>query len=188
MARIIKKITVDVSKPNFFTAIIAKQYDSKSRFLEATLVHDNEQVVVEPTATVTINAKRKDGVAKPFAGEVNEDGTVVVPLTYWMLELYGTVDCDISIIDTDGEKLTSTKFVLDVERASCSNEDIESDEDFDILSKLIDEAKNGVTDKNYNAESENAQSGIAVAQAIDGLRTELQGGIDEVSELVGGAE
>lgn len=133
MAQIIQNINVEVSKPNFFAAIVAKQYDSKSRFLKATLVHEGEKVQIPSTSTVTINAKRNNGSEKSFNGEVNDDGTVTVPLTYWMLEIEGTLKCDISIFDTDESKLTSTDFVVEVEKASCANPDVTDSEKYDVL-------------------------------------------------------
>lgn len=133
MVSIIQKISVEVSKPNFFQAIVAKQYDSNSRFLKATLIQDNEKISVASTSTVTINAKRNDGTEKSFAGEVNDDGTVTVPLTYWMLELDGTLECDISIFGADESKLTSTRFIVEVERASCQGDDVTDADKCDIL-------------------------------------------------------
>ena len=133
MAKIIQNITVEVSKPNFFQAIVAKQFDSDSRFLKATLINGSETIKVAPTSTVTINARRNDGAEKPFVGVVNDDGTVTVPLTYWILELEGTVECDISIIDKENSKLTSTKFIVDVERASCADPDVTDSSNYDIL-------------------------------------------------------
>lgn len=139
MAQIIKKISLEVSKPNIIQAIVAKQYDNNSRFLKVTLMHENQKIEILPTSTVTINAKRNDGTEKPFMGEANDDGTATVPLTYWMLELEGEVWCDVSVIDTEGRKLTSTKFELLVEKASCSNSDITEDENYDVLVQLIAE-------------------------------------------------
>ena len=44
MIQIIQDITVEVAKPNFFQAIVAKQFDSNSRFLKATfMVEINEE-------------------------------------------------------------------------------------------------------------------------------------------------
>ena len=133
MISIIQDITVEVSKPNFFQAIVAKQYDSNSRFLKATLVQDSEKINISKTSTVTINAKRNDGTEKSFSGEVNDNGTVTVPLTYWMLELNGTLECDISIFGADESKLTSTKFIVEVERASCSGGDVTDSDKCDII-------------------------------------------------------
>ena len=168
MIRVIQELKIEVSKPNFIQAIVAKQYDNNSRFLKVTLVNGNEEITVMPTSTVTINAKRKDGESKAFAGEVNDDGTVTVPLTYWMLELDGTVNCDISVVDIEGRKLTTTTFVMSVERASFNGDEISDDENYDILVKLIEDVNKVKPDLEFDPESENAQSGIAVAQALSG--------------------
>ena len=137
MAIITKKITVDVAADNIFRSIVAKQYDTNSRFIEARLTNEGEEINVNPTSTVLINARREDNEAKPFEGVVNEDGTITVPITYWMLELDGEVVCDISIIDSDESKLTTTSFTIKVEAASCSDEEIGDSEDYDILTRLI---------------------------------------------------
>lgn len=127
MAQIIQKISVEVSKPNFFQAIVAKQYDNNSRFLKVTLVHNGEKIEIRPEATVTINAKRNDGTSNSFMGEVNADGTATVPVNYWMLELAGTLICDVSVIGADEKKLTTTTFIVEVEEAACTNGDISTE-------------------------------------------------------------
>lgn len=136
-----REISVDVSKRNVFSAIVAKQNDSNSRFLKVTITNLGEKMSVDENSTVIINALRKDGTAKSFIGEANDDGTVTVPLTVWMLELDDEVQCDISIIGTEDCKLTTTTFILAVEAASCSSDDISENEDYDLLVTLINDAK-----------------------------------------------
>ena len=123
MAEIIKKITVDVMGENLFESIVAKQNDYNSRFLNVTFVSENDIIEIDPSSTVLINALRADSEAKSFAGTVNEDGTVTVPLTSWMLELDDVVKCDISIIDDSSRKLTSTLFTVTDEEAANGNGD-----------------------------------------------------------------
>ena len=141
MAQILREITVDVAQLNRFQAIVAKQYDKQSRFLKVQLTNLEEPIEVDRNATVVINARREDEVAKSFAGEVNNDGTVTVPLTYWMLELDGTVKCDISIIVGEDTMLTTTLFELEVQEAAADDTSIEKDEDYGILVSLITEVK-----------------------------------------------
>ena len=174
MVQIIKKISLEVSKPNLIQAIVAKQYDNNSRFLQVTLIHEGKKIEIAPTSTILINAKRIDGTEKPFAGEANDDGTATVPLTYWMLELEGEVWCDVSVIDTEGRKLTSTKFELLVEKASCSNSDITEDENYDVLIKLIEDVNKAKPDLKYDPTSENAQSGFAVAEAFSDVANAIK--------------
>lgn len=141
MAIVIKPITVEVSKPNIFQAIAAKQNDSNSRFLNVTIVNEGEKITVLPTSMVTINAKRSDGQSNSFFGEINDDGTVTVPLHSWILELAGYVNCDVSIIDASNRKLTSTTFALLVEEAAHGSDDISEDEQYNILVNLIEEVE-----------------------------------------------
>ena len=141
MAKITQPINLEVAKPNIFQALVAKQNDCNSRFLQVTLVHNGEKIEIDPTSLVTINADRNDGESKTFEGIANNDGTATVPLTVWMLELAGTLYCDVSIIDKENSKLTSTKFMVMVEEAACSDEDIEQSDDYNILTKLIAEVK-----------------------------------------------
>lgn len=137
MAQITKEITVDVAKKNLFQAIVAKQNDSNSRFLKVTLCNEGDKIEVPSNATALINAERADDGSKAFAGTVNGDGTVTVPLTNWMLELDDIVRCSISIIGSDEEKLTSTSFSVEVEAAETTSSDISEDENYDILVRLI---------------------------------------------------
>lgn len=137
MAQIVKEISVDVAKRNLFQAIVAKQHDSNSRFLKVTLVNEGEPILVDTTSVVTINACRADGSAGAFAGVVNGDGTVTVPLTNWMLELDDTVKCDITVVDAESRKLTSTSFELEVETAAYGDSEIKDDENYDLLVTLL---------------------------------------------------
>lgn len=145
MIEIIKELDIEVTKPNIFQAIVAKQYDMNTRFLKVTFRDCGTRIDIPniETAKVVINAERKDGQSKGFEGVINEDGTVTVPLHSWMLELDGTVICDISVIDTaidDNKKLTTTSFTLLVEKAAFGGTDITSDPQFDVLVALMDAA------------------------------------------------
>ena len=137
MAQITKDITVDVAKKNLFQALVAKQNDNNSRFLKVTICNEGTKIEVPSTATVLINAERADNSSKAFAGTVNSDGTVTVPLTNWMLGLDDIVRCSISVIGSDEQKLTSTSFSIDVEAAEYEGSDITDDENYDVLITLI---------------------------------------------------
>ena len=113
---------------------------------------------------VIINALREDNEAQAFGGTVNEDGTVTVPITYWMLELDGQVKCDISVIDSEQRKLSSTSFTISVEAAAYSGTDIVEDDDYDILVSLIADVSSvkvveadRVAAENKRIEAENAR-------------------------------
>lgn len=188
MAQVIKEIQVEVSKPNFFQAIVAKQFDSQSRWLRVTMVDNGEKITVADSSTVTINARRSDGGENKFVGSVDKGkGTVLVPLAYWMLELEGTVKSDVSVTDSSGRVLTTTNFTIEVERASCQSGNVSPDDaDVDILQGLINEvsALKGdiVAETTYDPESSNAMSGIAVAQAIQNVTINTDDKMSDTSE------
>lgn len=133
MAQIIREIRVDVSQPNVFQAIVAKQLDCNSRFLKITLVDFGVKIEVPETAKVTINANRPDGKSQSFMGVANNDGTITVPLAQWMLEVAGELKCDVSVINTtDNKRLTSTDFYVNVQEAANKNTDISENPDGEI--------------------------------------------------------
>lgn len=170
MAQILREITVDVAQLNRFEAIVAKQYDKSSRFLKVQLLNQGDPILVEPSAVVTINARRKDEQARVFAGEVNTDGTVTVPLTYWMLELDDIVKCDISIIVGTDTVLKTTLFELYVQEAAADDQAIIDDDDYDILLRLIQQVQE--TEEQLTSEYEASAAAIrqqyeaSMAQAV----------------------
>lgn len=187
MVVIVTDVKLEVSKPNYIQAIIAKQNDCNSRFLKVTLADQGVLIPIQSTSTVLINAERKDGESKSFYGEVNDDNTATVPLTSWILELDGEVKCDVSVINVEGRKLTSTSFVVLVEKTCNCSDDIVTDPAYDVLINLINEvneAKENLAtiDQNYNPESENPQSGKAVAEAIAEIGT--GGGSTQVDSML----
>ncbi len=179
MAQIIHEISIEVSKPNLFQAVVAKQHDCNSRFIKATIVNNGEKIDISSASTVTINARRSDGKAGSYEGVVNDDSTVTVPLHSWILENEGFVDCDISTIKENGEndeKLTTTKFLVFVEKASCGSDDIVNDPQYDVLTDLIEQVKKlspSEMDTELSETSENAVQNKVIAKAIGDIETAL---------------
>lgn len=173
MAEIIKKINVDVSKKNTFQAIVAKQGDTNSRFLQVQLVSEGESINIDLSSSVLINALRSDDRSDSFLGSVNPDGTVKVPLTPWMLEIDGLMTCSISVIDSQGRRLTSTSFAIEVQFAENTSGEINEDENYDILISLLADVSSTKEDtikatNNANSAATNANTAAASAnQAVE---------------------
>ena len=163
MAIITKAIKLETTQQNLIQAVIAKQNDCNSRFLKVTFLNEGSIIPLDSDSDVTINAERKDGSSKSFFGVVNDDDTATVPLHSWILELDGVVNCDISIIGTDGSKLTTTTFVVKVEKAANSSDDISSDPQYDVLANLVEE----LSEANKNIQQvANALKGTASGSAV----------------------
>lgn len=137
--KITKEITLDVSRLNRFQSIIAKQNDKDSRYLKVSVADEGNVLIIPSSAKVTITATRPDKFSSSFLGEVNEEGKAIVPLSPWMLELDGSISCEVSII-TEESVLTTTSFNVDVEPdESSGNSDVTQDPNYDILVELIQE-------------------------------------------------
>lgn len=141
--QIVKEITADVIKRGNSKAVYAKQNDVNSRFLNVRIQAEGNDIIVEPTSTVLLNVERSDKTTNIFECTINPDGTVKAPLTAWMLELSGTIICDISIIaeDTTVAKLTTMPFNIYVEMAVVSDSDIQDSEDYSIIIDLLNKAE-----------------------------------------------
>lgn len=181
MATILREITVDVAQLNRFQAIVAKQYDRQSRYLKVQLTNLGEPIQADLDAMVVINARREDGVANVFAGTVNADGTVTVPLTYWMLELDGTVKCDISIIVGEESVLTTTLFELEVQEAAADNEAIEENEDYGLLVQLLHDVEE--TEQELTAGYEQSAANLK-----DTYETSMNQALADVAEAISAAQ
>ena len=203
MIEIIKELSVEVTKPNIFQALVAKQYDMNTRFLKVTLMDCGTRIDVPyiETAKVVINAERKDGQSKGFDGVINEDGTVTVPLHSWMLELEGTVICDISVMDTaidNNKKLTTTSFTLIVEKAAYGGDDITSDPQFDVLVALLEAAPTAqeALDVSNQALAKSAEANekyeacVEATENANKVREEIEAGgyIESLKELNKGSK
>lgn len=118
MAEIINELTLDVARENRIQAVLGKQYDYKSRYLKVQIANNGEPIFVTAGTVATINATRADKQNNSFLGVVNDDGTVTVPITQWMLALDDYVKCDISMTDPQGRKLTTANFTVEVEHSN----------------------------------------------------------------------
>jgi hypothetical protein len=193
MIEIIKELNIEVSKPNVFQAVVAKQYDMNTRFIKATFVDGGDKITIDHTSTVkvVINALRPDGESRGFEGEVNNDGTVTVPLHSWMLEQVGTVTCDISFIDIetdDNKKLTTTSFTLYVEKAAFGGSDITTDPQYDVIVELLETCstasivaqealdKSNEANAKYEACVEATENASAATEELGAIKEELAEG------------
>ena len=195
---ITRSISIDVAQENRLQPIVAKQYDRASRFLNVQFLDMGTEMTIEQGATIVINAKRSDGQGLSFSGSVNSDGTVRVPITYWMLELDGPVVCDISIItgSSADTMLTSTSFTLEVQAAAVTNADVEENEDYPVLLELIHEVsefepelldiRNGVHGQTFNSAGDAVR---ASAEQLYNMKTGFDGVVyDSPVEMVQGSD
>lgn len=119
------------------TILLAKQNDINSRYIIATITDNGESITLPNNAVATLNIQRSDNLKKCYRAAI-EDNKVKAFLSSWAVELEGQLLCDISIIENE-EKLTTTSFVVMVEKASCTSEDIEDATSEDIITNILSE-------------------------------------------------
>ena len=179
--KITQELTLDTSRENAYKVVHAKQYDEDSRFLKVTITTRGEEIDVPSGATVVFGVKRADLESHDFAGVVNADGTVTVPLTNWMLQVAGKCVCDVSIIK-DGEKFSTLNFSVLVEYAPTNETDITEDEGYDVLVSLVERVENVVDhiDELDQRIAEAETSATAAAESAEAASEALLNAQDQI--------
>lgn len=115
-----QKIYVDTLRLNTTDIVQGKQGDSSSRYLNAILTENGKRIVIVGDANVYLAVIRPDEQAATFVGEVLQDGSVMIEIPDWVLEVPGRCSCSISVA-SEGRTLTSLSFILNVQPAEWSN-------------------------------------------------------------------
>lgn len=136
MAKIYQELKLDVLKANNAIRIQAKQNDVDSRYLKVTVTEDGKPIDMSGFTSVQINVKRDDGENEAFAGEIAE-GVVIVPIPSWALEVAGYASCDISMLNGEGEILTTLSFRLYVEKSNYKREITEDSPNYTAFEQAL---------------------------------------------------
>lgn len=203
------RVSLDMFDTLSQITIKAKKGDSACK-IHITLTKNGSIYKIGEGCHATFTAKKADGnfvynsctiegdtIVYDFTSSVDEDGICQISA------YEGVVDCEVTLFK-DNEQLTSPRFTLVIDGTVYNGEEIASTPQSDILKELINKAndtvneietklangdfkgedgKNAVTDQTYNPKSENAQSGIAVAEALLIYKEEI---VQEVLERLGG--
>ena len=138
--QIYHSLTVDVAKRNQYKAVSAKQLDCNSRFLKIELQNNGSAFDIPNNVTIAMAVER-NGETKAF-NCTYKDNYIVAPLDTWILQESGYVDCEIILLDTEtNSKLSSFLFSLEIEQNIYNDENIKSDENYDLLLSLIGDVK-----------------------------------------------
>ena len=158
-------IMLDTVRRNRINIIYAVENDYGARFITATIMTDGKKKAIERAAVVTINAERPDGQRKAFEGSVNEDGTVRVPVTQWMLEFEGEVVCSVSIV-TSTSRLTTTHFYIQAQYSVWDGTSAPSSDDpnKDVIVSIIAAENERVANENARISAENARKTAETAR------------------------
>lgn len=129
-------LTLNVNAQKSTQAIIAKQHDDKSRYIDIILVADDKPVVLnkERVTLTAFDKKLNETIAVTDCTIVN--GVIVAELTAAILSTATTLDCEITVYGTSKEIITSARFICIVD-SKLSTEVVEREPDFSALQTAL---------------------------------------------------
>ena len=137
MTGVTKKLSVDFSRKATVRPTFSVQNDNGSRNLIISLYDDGELYKAQGGTTAYLNYKRSDGVSCALLASVGES-EVSVSLNPAILGTAGLTECTVSLIDADGNKLTSSEFCLDVAEELYSGESVAEAPELSLLNELFE--------------------------------------------------
>ena len=133
------------------------QYDKGLRTFEANLTYDGESYSISEDHRVVISGTKPDKKSFEYTCAFDDD-TVTVVVTEQMSAVFGDVPCEITIYNEDGDRISSTNFILRVEKAAMDADAVTSETDIAAITELVTEAAaNAIASK----ESANESAGSA---------------------------
>lgn len=188
--QVTKAINIDLIEKSVKPLIYAKQNDSQTRFIAASLFANGHPFSVPDGVVAMFRAGKPDGTACFY--DSNETGTpaitiegnlVTVELAEQVLTAPGNVQAEINFYTAGGEKLTSFSFAIQVEKSVLTDQEIVSSDYYNVLTAQIKAAQ----DAAQNAQSSAGQAEQAfqeveqLANTVSG--TIQQAGQDQVSNI-----
>lgn len=188
--QVTKAINIDLIEKSVKPLIYAKQNDSQTRFIAASLFANGQPFSVPDGVVAMFRAGKPDGTACFY--DSNETGTpaitiegnlVTVELAEQVLTAPGNVQAEINFYTAGGEKLTSFSFAIQVEKSVLTDQEIVSSDYYNVLTAQIKAAQ----DAAQNAQTSAGQAEQAlqeVEQLVNTVsETIQQAGQDQVSNI-----
>lgn len=182
---IIQNLQLELSGSNKIKTVYINQYEYNSRFLRIQLINNGKVFHVDQVNVASLEAIRPGGGVNDFIGTIEKDGKILIPLEYWIAEIFGTVRCKLSIVSPQGNKLTSTRFLIKVEASDTENHCCVQINHNSAITQVIatenqrifNENERILKDKERESAIENIQSQIDKIVATD--KASLKEAIDE---------
>jgi hypothetical protein len=133
---LIANLTLDTYRKNAIPPLVVPQGDYGARVIRVTITNQGTLVHVNDSDTVYIMAERRgDGRSEAFAGKVNSDGSVTVPVTQWMLDVPGNdVICNV-VVTGDEYQYSTTDFIIEPQFKKTPYDISEDDPRYDFVTE-----------------------------------------------------
>ena len=146
--QVTKSIKIDIVEKGVQPIVYAKQNDSQTRFIAASLFANGHPFSVPDGVVAMFRAGKPDGTACFY--DSNETGTpaitiegnlVTVELAEQVLTAPGNVQAEINFYTAGGEKLTSFSFAIQVEKSVLTDQEIVSSDYYNVLTEQVNAAQ-----------------------------------------------
>ena len=161
------KIDIDIHNITKFEKIYAKQYDKESRYVEATLFNSGDSYTIPLGATAIFGCKKRSTKIVESPATI-QDNKVYYRLEEQVTAVDGEVEAEITLT-FNGVTLGCPKFKIIVEKAAVDASDIADNDDVNILTSLIVDATEAIT----NTETATSNANTATGNAVTATNTAI---------------
>lgn len=178
--QVTKSIKIDLVEKGMQPLIYAKQNDSQTRFIAASLFANGQPFSVPDGVVAMFRAGKPDGTACFY--DSNETGTpaitiegnlVTVELAEQVLTAPGNVQAEINFYTAGGEKLTSFSFAIQVEKSVLTDQEIVSSDYYNVLTEQVKAAQDAAQNAQTSA-GQAAQTLQEVEQMVNNASVTIQ--------------
>lgn len=182
--QVTKSIKIDLVEKGVQPIVYAKQNDSQTRFIAASLFANGQPFSVPDGVVAMFRAGKPDGTACFY--DSNETGTpaitiegnlVTVELAEQVLTAPGNVQAEINFYTAGGEKLTSFSFAIQVEKSVLTDQEIVSSNYYNVLTEQVKAAQ----DAAQNAQTSAGQAAQTL-QEVEQLANTVSGAIQQAGQ------
>lgn len=182
--QVTKSIKIDLVEKGVQPIVYAKQNDSQTRFIAASLYANGHPFSVPDGVIAMFRAGKPDGTACFY--DSNETGTpaitiegnlVTVELAEQVLTVPGNVQTEINFYTAGGEKLTSFSFAIQVEKSVLTDQEIVSSDYYNVLTEQVKAAQ----DAAQSAQTSAGQAEQAL-QEVEQLANTVSGTIQQAGQ------
>ena len=167
----ISEIAVDLLRPGMPVIVHAKQNDSATRYIYATLTQNGAPYEIPAGTIGTMRVRKPDGTACFYdstetAQAVSISGNVVQCLLVdQALTAAGKAECEVNLYNSEGEKLTSFTFALFIQASVLDDAEVVSSSYYNILTQKIAEAQQAASAAASSASAAASSASAAASSA-----------------------
>lgn len=184
---IVYDISLDLHDLIAGQVVRAKQYDTRTRYIRATIFNDGDLYPITSDKLISFSATKPDGFGIDNSAGIDTDGKVIYMITDQTTAKDGVFDAEFRIYDTEvisgvtySRRKTSFSFKMSVVKSALNDSTIISSYEFNQLTELMGTVGDIVTDG--TALILEVQSIIEIGNSLIDSMTELETTVESNEE------